>query len=102
VFFTAARYEESRAASERVLELEPGTAIALSNIAATSALLGDQPRAREALDDTLRVWPDMSVETLRTLNASVPEKPVAEFFRGLRLAGWPPEEADAATPSIPS
>jgi tetratricopeptide (TPR) repeat protein len=98
VFFVAGRYEESRAASERVLEYEPGTAIALSNIAATSALLGELPRAREALDDTLRVWPDMSIETLRTLNASVPAGPVEEFFRGLRLAGWDPG-AEAGTQS---
>ena len=97
VFFNARRYEESRAASERALEVDPefASASAFSNIAATSALLGDLPRARAALADTLRVWPNMSVATFRTVFASIPDGPVDEFFRGMRLAGWAPEEDDA-------
>jgi len=99
VFWNAARYEESRAASERALEIDPdsASATALSNIAATSALLGDLPRARAALADTLRIWPDMSVATLRALFASIPEGPVEEYFRALRLAGWNPDEEAAPT-----
>jgi tetratricopeptide (TPR) repeat protein len=101
VYFNAGRYEESRAASERALEVDPefASATAFSNIAATSALLGDLPRARAALADTLRVWPNMSVATFRTVFASIPEGPVEEFFRGLRLAGWVPDEEDATLPS---
>jgi adenylate cyclase len=96
VFFNAGRYEESRTASEQALETDPesASATALSNIAATSALLGDLPRAREALAETLRVWPNMSVATLRALFASIPEGPVEEFFRGLALAGWKPDEKE--------
>ena len=88
VLFNAGRYEESRAASERTLEIDPGSASAFSNIAATSALLGDLTRARRALADTLRVWPTMSEGTLRTLFSSIPEPVVEKFFDGLRLAGW--------------
>ena len=97
VFFNARRYEESRAASERALEADPefASASAFSNIAATSALLGDLPRARAALADTLRVWPNMSVATFRTVFASIPDGPVDECFRGMRLAGWAPDEDDA-------
>ena len=93
MFFNARRYEESRAASERALEVDPefASASAFSNIAATSALLGDLPRARAALADTLRVWPNMSVATFRTVFASIPDGPVDEFFRGMRLAGWAPK-----------
>jgi adenylate cyclase len=99
VFWNAGRYEESRAASERALEIDPdsASATAFSNIAATSALLGDLPRARAALDDTLRIWPNMTVATLRALFASIPEPSVEEFFRALRLAGWTPDEEDAPT-----
>ena len=104
MLFNAGRYEESRAASERALEIDPdaASATAFSNIAATSALLGDLPRARTALAETLRVWPNMSVTTLRALFASIPEAPVEEYFRGLRLAGWMPDEEDAPTQPDPS
>ena len=101
VFFNARRYEESRAASERALEVDPdfANATAYSNIAATSALLGDLPRARAALAETLRLWPDMSVATFRAVFASIPDGPVEEFFRGMRLAGWVPDEDDVASPA---
>jgi tetratricopeptide (TPR) repeat protein len=96
VFFNAGRYEESREASEEALETDPesASATAFANIAATSALLGELPRAEEALAETLRVWPNMSVATLRALFASIPEPVVAEYFRGLELAGWRPEDEE--------
>src|SRR6266542_424627 len=97
VLSIAGRYEESRAESERALEIDPvaAGATAYSNIAATSAHLGDLPRARAALAETLHVWPNMSEATLRALFASIPEGPVEEFFHGLRLAGWTPDEERA-------
>jgi hypothetical protein len=62
-----------------------------------SAHLGDLPRAREALSETLRLWPDMSEETLRVLCASIPEEHVEKFLHGLRVAGWTPEQESAPT-----
>ena len=101
VLSVAGRLEESSAASERALELDPdaASATALSNIASNAALLGDLPRARTALAETLRVWPDMSEATLRALFASFPESRVEEYFHGLRLAGWTPDTAGIPTPS---
>jgi len=103
VLFIAGRYEEARAASERALEIDPesASATAYSNIAATSALLGDLPRARTALAETLRVWPNISIATLRALFASMPEASVETFFRALRLAGWTPDDDDEATSATP-
>jgi tetratricopeptide (TPR) repeat protein len=97
VLWNAGRYEEWREAGERALEIDPdaAAATAYSNIAATSALLGDLPRARAALAETLRAWPNMSIATLRALFASIPEQWVEIFFDGLRVAGWEPEEEDA-------
>lgn len=97
VYSIAGRYEESRAASELALEADrvAAGATAYSNIAAVSAHLGDMERAREALAETLRVWPDMSEETLRVLCASIPEEHVEIFLDGLRLAGWTPEAESA-------
>jgi TolB-like protein len=97
VYSVAGRYEESRAASEQALEVDPVSAGATcySNIAATSVHLGDLPRAREALAETLRVWPDMSEETLRVLCASIPEEHVEKFLDALRVAGWTPEAQSA-------
>ena len=99
VLSIAGRYEESRAESERALEIDSvaAGATAYSNIAATSAHLGDLPRARAALAETLRVWPNMSEATLRALFASIPEGPVEKFFDGLRVAGWTPDEESAPT-----
>ena len=99
VFSIAGRYEESRAASEQALEADrvAAGATAYSNIAAVSAHLGEMERAREALAETLRVWPDMSEETLRVLCASIPEEHVERFLHGLRVAGWTPEEENAPT-----
>jgi hypothetical protein len=98
-FVHPTRYEEARAESERALEIDPesASATASSNIAATSALLGDLPR-RAALAETLQVWPNMSLATLRALFAAMPKGPVEEFFRALRLAGWtPPDDDDTVT-----
>jgi adenylate cyclase len=92
VLFVARRYDEARAASERALEIEPESATAFSTVAATSALLGDLPRAQAALAETLRLWPNLSVATLRSVVASVPEPAVDEYLRGLRLAGWTPDD----------
>jgi Flp pilus assembly protein TadD len=92
VLFVARRYEEARAASEQAIAIEADAASAVSMVAATSALLGDLPRARAALSETLRLWPNLSVPTLRTVVASVPEAAVDEYFRGLRLAGWSPAD----------
>ena len=86
-------YEEARTASERALEIEPESATAFSTVAATSALLGDLSRAQAALTETLRLWPNLSVATLRAVVASVPEPAVDEYLRGLRLAGWSPDDA---------
>jgi adenylate cyclase len=99
VLWNAGRYEEAREASERALEVDPesAAATAYSNIAATSALLGDLPRARAALAETLRAWPNMSIATLRTLFASIPEESVERFFAALRLAGWEGYEEGPAT-----
>lgn len=104
VLFVAGRYGEARAESERALEIDPeaAAATAYSNIAASSALLGDLPRARAALAETLRAWPDMSVPTLRALFASFDDERVETFFHALRLAGWTaPDEDDAPTLATP-
>ena len=106
VFFNASPpYEESRAASERALEIDPefASATAFSNIAATSALVGDLPRAQAALADTLRVWPNMSVATFRTVFASIPTAP-SRSSSADALAGWVPKRPpyshdDVASPA---
>jgi hypothetical protein len=76
-----------------VLEIDPDSAVAWSTVAATSALLGDLPRAQAALTETMRLWPNLSIETLRAVVASVPEPAVDEYLRGLRLAGWESDDA---------
>ena len=103
VYFVAGRFEESRAAGEQTLTVNPESGHALTNVAATSALLGDLPRARAALARARRVWPDMSEEAMRTLFASFPTETTEQFFGGLRLAGLdPPDSAGAPASAVPS
>ena len=103
VYFVAGRYEESRAAGEQTLAVNPESAHGLTNVAATSALLGDLPRARAALARARRVWPDISEAAMRTLFASFPPETTERFFEGLRLAGLqPPEAPDAPASAAPS
>ena len=104
VLWQAGRYEEAREASERALEADPqsAAATAYSSIAATSAMLGDLPRARAALAETLRAWPNMSITTLRTLFASIPDESVERYFNALRLAGWDGYDEDATTGVTPT
>lgn len=103
VYFVAGRYEESRLAGEETLSVNPESAHGLTNVAATSALLGDLPRARAAFAQARRVWPDMTEEALSTLFASFPPATTAQFFHGLRLAGLEsPDPPGAAASGVPT
>jgi adenylate cyclase len=98
VLFGVERYEEARAASERAVAIEPDAGPAHSNIAAASALLGDLPRARAAVREMERSWPNATLVNLKTYLASAPPESLARFFEGLRLAGF--DVGAAAEPTV--
>jgi hypothetical protein len=44
----------------------------------------------------------MSITTLRTLFASIPDESVERFFAALRLAGWEGSDEDTARNPVPT
>jgi TolB-like protein len=88
ILFVAKRYAESMAAARKGLSINPDAGNLYSNIAASSALLGDIEQAAQALREMRRVWPDVSIEKLRIALASAPAEVTERFFAGLRSAGF--------------
>lgn len=88
VLFVAKRYDEALAESRKGLTINPSAGNLYSNIAASSALLGDIEQATQALREMHRTWPDVSIEKLRIALASAPTEVSQRFFEGLRLAGF--------------
>jgi adenylate cyclase len=88
VLFMAGRDAEARESSERAAAIDPDALPAYSNIAATSAFLGDMPRARAAVAEMRRIQPTMSLENVRTYMAAAPPQVTARILEGLRLAGF--------------
>lgn len=88
VLFVARRYDEAIAESRKGLAINPNAGNLYSNIAASSALLGDIEQATQARREMCRVWPDVSTEKLRIALASAPAEVSQRFFEGLRLAGF--------------
>ncbi len=97
VLFIAGRDAEARESSERAIAIEPEAMPAHSNIAATSAFLGDLPRAHQAVAEMRRIQPTMSLQNVRTYMASAPPAVTARILEGLKLAGFefPDEEPSA-------
>jgi adenylate cyclase len=100
VLFMAGRDAEARESSERAIAIDPDAMPAHSNIAATSAFLGDMPRAHRAVAEMRRIQPTMSMENVRTYMASAPAAVTARILEGLRIAGF--EFPDGEPPTVPS
>jgi adenylate cyclase len=96
VFFMAGRDAEARESSERAVAIDPDALPAFSNIAATSAFLGDMDRAHWAVAEMRRIQPTMTLENVRRYMASAPPQVTARILEGLRLAGF--EFADDPQP----
>ena len=96
VLFIDGRYAEARQSSERAVAIYPDAGPALSNIAATSALLGDMPRAQWAVRELRRVAPNATLANVRAYLAAAPPGAIERLLEGLRLAGYELPEAGAA------
>lgn len=88
ILFIAGRYEEARQSSERAVAIYPDAGPALSNIAATSALLGDMPRAEWAVRELRRVAPNATLANVRAYLAAAPPGSIEKLVAALKLAGY--------------
>ncbi len=102
VLFMAGRDAEAREASERAIAIDPDALPPYSNIAATSAFLGDMERAHQAVAEMRRIQPTMSMDNVRAYMASVPPAVTARIIEGLKLAGFEfPDEPVTVTKAGP-
>jgi adenylate cyclase len=83
--FAAGRYEEAIAYAERSLRAKSDQPGAYRLLAASCGHLGRNEEARAALDELLRLAPDLSTEQLRVF---LPPAIVERYVEGLRKAGW--------------
>jgi adenylate cyclase len=83
--FAAERYEEAVRFARRSLQSRPGQPGAQRLLAASYGHLGRADEARHALDELLRLAPDLSAAQLRVF---LPPAIVDRYVEGLRKAGW--------------
>lgn len=89
VHFIAGRFDEAIAWNEKALAQNPRSAVALRVLAASLASMGEINRANEAIQELLKIEPDLTISSLlmrmRMQHQDVWEK----FSAALRLAGLP-------------
>jgi adenylate cyclase len=83
--FIAWRYEKAAEFARKSLSLMPTQPGALRLLAAASAYLGKLGEAVIAMEEMVRVAPDISEQHLQSF---LPENVVERYIEGLRLAGW--------------
>jgi len=85
--FAAGRYAEALAEARRAVEMEPRDAMAHRTLAASYAQLGRLEEARSALEEALRLEPDLSLRKVRRQNLASESDFLARWLDGLRKAG---------------
>jgi TolB-like protein len=85
--FAAGRYTESVEWAQRMLRHDPRAELAYRTLAASYAQLGRLDEARSALDEALRLEPDLSLRKVRHQNPTTDPEFLARWLDGLRKAG---------------
>jgi tetratricopeptide (TPR) repeat protein len=85
--FAAGRYGEAVAWARRTLEFDPRDDLAYRTLAASYAQLGRLEEARKAVEEGLRLDPDLSLRKVRQQNPTTDADFMARWLDGLRKAG---------------
>jgi adenylate cyclase len=85
--FAAERYEMAAEWAQRTLEHDPHDPWAYEVLAASYARLGRIDEARAALEEQLRIEPDLTLDKVRRQNPGVDPEFLEPFLDGLRKAG---------------
>src|SRR5262245_40715145 len=86
--FAERRFAEAAACFEKAVLHNPRFTIALRDLAATYAVLGETEKARAAIDRVLKIEPELTLTKLRARTRFYAENWLG-FTDGLRLAGLP-------------
>ncbi|NJO24139.1 MAG: hypothetical protein HC868_16015 [Sphingomonadales bacterium] len=87
--FLAGDFEEAAACANRALAQSPRFAPTLRVLAASFARLGRTHEVRQAMQDLLRLKPQLAVTTLRGRLGHMDDKALDPFLEALRVAGLP-------------
>jgi len=86
--FVAERYDAALSWAEKAAQLRPDIAFTFGTVASASALAGDLPRARAALEEMVRLHPAVSMRGFEVMLASTQPDIAARYISGLRSAGF--------------
>lgn len=82
-------FEEAAACAQIAVDQNPRSTIALRFLAGSLAKLGRMEKARDALEDMLRIEPDLTLARLRARLLGIDNRVWNKVAEGLRLAGLP-------------
>jgi TolB-like protein/Tfp pilus assembly protein PilF len=85
--FVARRYEEAAKFQRRAVELRPYFGTAWRSYAAASGMLGDLENASHAVNEALRLQPNLSLAWVERFHPIVRPEDIALYVEGLRRAG---------------
>jgi adenylate cyclase len=83
--FIARRYEEAVEFTSESLGRKPDSPGAYRLLAAANAYLGNLSEAAAAVEEMVRLAPDISEQHLQSF---LPKNIAQNYIKGLRLAGW--------------
>jgi adenylate cyclase len=86
--FCAERYEQAVQWERRSLRRRRHYWFGHGTLAASQAHLGRLDEAHAALQDMLRLYPDVSADSIRWIFAPAHEEYIERWIDGLRRAGW--------------
>jgi tetratricopeptide (TPR) repeat protein len=85
--FDTGRYQAALDWAERSIQINPENGLAYRTLAASYAQLGRLDEAQAALEEELRLEPDLTLEKVRSQNRATDPDFLARWLAGLRKAG---------------
>ena len=87
--FLEGRFDKAAACFQKALVHNPRFTIALRDLAASYAKLGEKEKAAAVIQEVLTIEPGLTLSKLRERTRFLDEPMWKEFAEGLRLAGLP-------------
>ena len=87
--FIDGRFDQAAHCFQRALVHNPRFTIALRDLAACFAMLGEKEKAAAAIQELLKIEPLLTLSKVRARTRFYDEGPSKAFVEGLRLAGLP-------------
>jgi Flp pilus assembly protein TadD len=88
-YFIERRFDQAAACFQKALVGNPRFTIALRDLAASLAMLGEQEKAEAAIRELLKIEPQLTLSKLRARTRFLDDPLWKDFPEGLRRAGLP-------------